>query len=146
MVVRTATLALALLLAFVGAAAALGQQPAPDPAQQQPAPDATQPSPPTTPQETDEDDEELGEDIPGDDGDEEGDDEGSNPPADPGSGTGGTGDDTPRPASPEPRAEARQDRLPRTGGDPIALLVAGLASLGLGLLVWAAIGPRPSHP
>ncbi|HEX8647982.1 MAG TPA: hypothetical protein VF715_13900 [Thermoleophilaceae bacterium] len=142
MTIRIVLVSALLLLVFVATSAALAQEPSP-PAQQPPAtaPDGTTPDelPP------DEDDEELGEEIPGDGDDEEGDDKGSDPPADPGSGTGGSGGDSPQQPDPAPQAEARQDRLPRTGGDPIPLLVGGMGTLGLGLLLWSAL-PPPRRP
>jgi hypothetical protein len=138
MILRIASLALALLLALAPLAAA--QTPT-EPAQ------GEQPPPATTPDEAGEDDEELGEEIPEDEEDEQGDDDGADPPADPGSGTGGSSGEPQEPSEPSTRERSRDGRLPRTGGDPIPLLVAGMAVLGSGLLLWSALGPpRRPHP
>jgi hypothetical protein len=112
----------AALLALALATPAAAQEPA--------APDTTpQPSTPSTlPQ--DEDDEELGEEIPDE----------KPAPDTPESGTSGGGGGPPaREASPP--AEARSARLPRTGGDPLLVLAAGMFTLGSGLVLWSRLDP-----
>lgn len=137
MFARHTLLALLLLLALASGASAQGTQP-PDVPPLQPGPGPTSPD-------AAEDDEELGEEIPGGEDEETGDE--GDPPSDPGGSTGGSsgGDSPERRSDRVTRAEPRPARLPRTGGETIPLVIAGMATLGGGLLLWSAV-PARSRP
>ena len=121
------------LLLLVLALGGLWALPAGAPAQDAGAPQLQPPE--TLPQ--DEDDEELGEEIPDEEGEEEGQ-ETETP--------GGGGDPGPAPSQQQrstPPAGPRASGLPRTGVDAFPMLIAGMLTLGAGLLAWAAAGPAP---
>ena len=101
-----------------------------------PAQDPQPSAPEGQQQQNDEDDEELGEEIPDDEGEEEGQETET-----PGGGTNGGGDPTPPAQQRATPAEPQRAQLPRTGDDPVPLLIAGMLILGCGLVLWSAVPP-----